>query len=886
MRIWSAAKSRMRGLVRRAGVEREMDEELQFHVGKYAEDLLRAGATREEALRRARVEFGGVEKMKEECREASGWQWMEELAQDIRYGVRMLRRNWGFTVVAVLTLALGVGANTAIFSVVYAVLLKPLPYANAQQLFNVFQEQKKDSSAKTGWSYLNFEEVRKQNTVFSGMAGAQRHQLTLTGHGEPTVVDTSVVTPEFFSVFGAKPLSGRIFLAEDGRTGAPPVVMLSENLWRGQFGADEKIIGQSINLDKVAFTVVGVMPAAFRFPEITKSEQIWVPLVNDPLFGKWMERRGGHWLQVTGRVRPGVSMERVEAELEAISTRLEAEFPAENSGWASRMIPLQQMIVGDVKTALLVLLGAVGLVLLMACANIANLLLTRATARTREMAVRTAMGAGRGRIVRQLLSENLVLGLLGGVAGVLFAYAGVRALTVLLPASLPLADGVRVDGVVLAFALALSAVASCVFGLAPAFFAAKANVIESLREGDGRSGESGGRRRARSFLAAAEVALAMVLLVMAGLLLRSFSRLLAVSPGFEVQNMVKAEVSLPRTQYATPEKWSAFAQELLKRVQAEPGMKDTAVAIPLPLADGRVNLTFDIAGAPPQSAAESRTADYVAASPEYFRVMGIPLVAGRVFDAHDAMDKARVTVISQAMAKTYFAGQNPVGKRLLFGFPPDAGDFREIVGVVGDVRDATLEREPGAMMYVPYAQSPLPGAVLVVKSNLGMANVAGTIRKDVQLMDKDLPVTGVALLSEAMMTSVAQPKFRTYLLGLFAGMALVLAATGIFGVISYSVSRRTREIGVRVALGASRGEIFGMVLRETLLLTGTGLLVGIPCALAASRAVGHMLFGVRPGDPATLIVVATILAGVAVLAGYIPARRATRVDPMIALRYE
>ena len=863
-----------------------MDEELQFHVAKYAEDLVRAGVGREEAVRLARVEFGGVEKIKEECRETSGWQWPQELGQDIRYGLRMLRKNWGFTTVAVLTLALGVGANTAIFSVVYAVLLKPLPYANAQQLFNVFQEQKKDSSAKTGWSYLNFAEVRKQNTVFSGMAGAQRHQLTLTGRGEPRVVDTSVVTPEFFSVFGEKPLAGRIFFDEDGRAGAPPVVMLSENLWRGQFGADEKIIGQSINLDQVAFTVVGVMPAAFRFPEITKSEPLWIPLVNDPLFGKWMERRGGHWLQVTARVKAGVSMAQVQTELDAISARLEAEFPAENSGWVSRMIPLQQMIVGDVKTGLLVLLGAVGLVLLIACANIANLLLTRATARTREMAVRVALGAGRGRIVRQLLSENLVLGLIGGIAGVLFAYAGVRALTVLLPASLPQAGDIRVDGVVLTFALALSALASCVFGLAPAFFAAKANVTDSLREGDGRSGESGGRRRARSVLAAAEVALAMVLLVVAGLLLRSFSKLLAVSPGFEVQNMVKAEVSLPRTQYATPEKWSAFAQELLERVQAEPGMKNAAVAIPLPVADGKVNLAFDIEGAPPNSAAESRTADYVAISPEYFRVMGIPLVAGRAFDALDAMNKARVTVISEAMTKAYFAGKNPIGKRLMFGFPPDAGEFREIVGVVGDVRDVTLEQEPVAMMYVPFAQSPMPGAVLVVKSTLGMANVAGAIRKDVQAMDKDLPVTDVAELSEAMMTSVAQPKFRTYLLGLFAAIALLLAATGIFGVVSYSVSRRTREIGVRVALGASSGEIFAMVLRETLLLAGAGLVAGIPCALAASRLVGHILFGVTPSDPVTLLVVALILAVVAALAGYIPARRATRVDPMIALRYE
>ena len=886
VRVWSGVKSRIRSLAERESVEREMDEELRFHVERYAEDLLRRGVGREEAMRRARVEFGGVEKLKEECREASGWQWMEELAQDIRYGLRMLRKNPGFTAVAVLTLALGVGANTAIFSVVYAVLLKPLPYAHAEQLFNVFQEQAQDSSAKTGWSYLNFEELRTGNGVFSAMAGAQQHQLTLTGHGEPAVINTSVVTPEFFSLFGEKPIAGRLFFDEDGKSGAPPVVILGENLWRGLFGADEKIIGSAINLDKVAFTVVGVVPAKFRFPQMTESQQLWIPLVHDPLFGSWMARRGGHWLQVTGRLKPGVSVTRANAELEAISRRLTAEFPAENSGWMSRMIPLQQMIVGNVKTALLLMLGAVGLVLLMACANIANLLLTRATSRTREMAVRTAMGAGRGRIVRQLLSENLVLGILGGGAGIILAYAGVRALTAFMPASLPMGNEARVDAVVLGFGLLLSAVASCAFGLAPALFAAKANVNESLREGDGRSGESGGRRRARSVLAAAEVALAMVLLVVAGLLLRSFSKLLAVDPGFAVQNMVKAEVYLPRTQYATPERWSAFSSELLTRIQAEPGMKNAAVAVPLPLADGFVNLGFEIEGTPPKTAAESRTANYVAVSPEYFQVMGIPLLAGRFIDAHDVMASARVSVISKTLARTYFANQDPIGKRLLFGFPPDGGEAREIVGVVGDVRDVALEQEPRAMMYAPFAQAPLPGAVMIVKSSLSASSVAAAIRRDVQAMDKDLPVTEIAQMADVLRRSVAQPKFRTFLLGLFAAMALVLAATGIFGVISYSVSRRTREIGVRMALGASRREILGMILQETLLLAATGLAVGIPCALGAARLLGHLLFGVSAGDPATLVAVGSALAGVALLAGYLPARRAMRVDPMVALRYE
>jgi putative ABC transport system permease protein len=501
----------------------------------------------------------------------------EDLIQDLRYGARMLRRSPGFTAVAVLTLALGIGANTAIFSVVYAVLLKPLPFARSGELVNVFEAQPSVGVAGTGWSYPNFTELREQNHVFSEMAGSQQHQLTLTGRGEPAVVNTAVVTPELFTLFGDAPLAGRVFGADDGRNGAAPVVILSEGLWRSAFGADPAILGSSIDLDKRPFTVVGIMPGAFRFPLLTKGDQLWIPLVQDPLFGSWMARRGGHWLQVTGRLRPGVSPAQAQGELEAIGARLAGEFPAENSGWSIRMVPLQQMIVGNVKPALLVLLGAVGLVLVIACANIASLLLTRATSRAREIAVRTALGAGRTRIVRQLLSESAVLGLLGGAAGVALAFWGVEALSALLPSTVPRVNAVRVDRVVLGFALILSAIAGCACGLVPALFAVDASLQTGLREGGGRSGESRNNRRARSVLASAEIALAMVLLVAAALLMRSFANLTAVSPGFDVQHVVDADISLPRFQYSTPQQWSAFSDELLARVQAEPGMQDSAV---------------------------------------------------------------------------------------------------------------------------------------------------------------------------------------------------------------------------------------------------------------------------------------------------------------------
>jgi len=878
--------SRIRGWFFRGDADQEFDRELVTHLEMLTDEHVRQGMAPEAARRAARVRLGGVTQLKEVNRELQGLPAIQMFFQDARFAVRMLRRNPGFTVVAVLTLALGIGANTAIFSVVYAVLLRPLPYPKADQLLNVFQAKPQDGIGGTGWSYPNFAQLRVQNGVFSEMAGSQKHQLTLTGRGEPSVVDTSVVTAEFFSLFGEKPLSGRTFMSDDGKRGAPPVVMLSEALWRGYFGGDPKIIGSSISLDKRPFTVVGIMPAAFRFPQLTKTEQLWIPLVQDPLFGSWIDRRQGHWLQVTGRLKPGVSIAQAQAELNAIGASLAKDFPAENGGWQIRIVSLQDMIVGEVKSPLFVLLGAVGLVLLIACANIANLLLTRATSRAREIAVRTALGAGRARIVRQLLSETAVLGLLGGVAGIALAYWGVHVLSSLLPPSVPRVNDIGVDYWVLGFALLLSLVASCMFGLAPALASAKANLQASLREGGGRSGESPRRRRARSLLAAGEVALAMVLLVAAGLLLRSFGNLLSVSPGFDVQHVVKADISFPRFQYSTPQQWTAFADELLTGLQAAPGMKDSAVAVPRPIADGPINLGFDIVGNPPASAGTSRTANYVSVSPGYFRVMAIPLRAGRFFDRHDIASAARVSVISQAMARIYFPNQDPVGKRLLFGFPPDGMVEREIVGIVGDVRDVALGQDPGPMMYVPFAQAPFWGANVVVRSTLSPSSVAMAIRQEVQKLDKDLPVTDVAMMPDLLEASLAQPRFRTFLLGLFAAMALVLAATGIFGVISYSVSCRTNEIGVRVALGASRGTILRMVLRETLVLTFLGLALGVPSALAASRLVGHMLFDVSTYDPATLVTVALALAAVATVAGYVPARRAMRVDPIVALRSE
>jgi predicted permease len=867
-------------------IAQDFDQELRAHLDLLTEESIRQGMSPEEAKRAARIRLGGLTQLKETNRELHGLPAIETFLQDTRFAFRMLRKNPGFTAVAVLTLALGIGANTAIFSVVYAVLLKPLPFTNPDQLFTAFQANTKQGIAETGCSYPNFEEWRAQNHVFSEMAGIVGHQLTLTGRGEPSVVNTSVVTPELFALLDVKPLAGRIFFPQDGKQGAAPVALVSEDLWRGRFGADPKMTGTSINLDKRPFTVIGIIPAAFRSPFFNTKQEVWIPLAQDPLFNTLMPQRGSHFLPAIGRLKPGVSVVQAQAEMDAISGRLAGEFPAENTGWTIRLVPLQKEIVGDVRTELLVLLGAVVLVLLIACANIANLLLTRATSRSKEIAVRTALGAGRVRIIRQLLSETAVLGLLGGAVGIALAYWGVEALSSLLPSNLPQMNPIRVDYFVLGFALLLSAIAGVAFGLVPAMFAANADIQNTLREG-ARSGESRNRRRARSFLAVAEISLAMVLLVTAGLLLRSFARLTSVSPGFDAQQLVKVDISLPQFQYSRPQQWATFSEELLRRIQSDPGFEDSAVVVPRPLADNNITLPFDIVGNPPLSAGVSRTADYVSVSPHYFRVMGIPLLAGRAFNQHDTSSAPRVSIISEAMARLYFPNQDPLGKQITFGYPPGSGgSMREIVGIVGNVRDVALGQNPGAIMYVPFAQAPFWGANLVVKSSLSTSSVAAAIWQEVQRMDKDLPVTDVRKMPDLIDASVAQPRFRMFLLGLFAVMALILAATGIFGVISYSVSRRTNEIGIRLALGASRNTILGMILRETLVLAFAGLALGLPCALAASHLVVHMLFGVSANDPTTLAAVAFGLASVAALAGYVPARRAMRVEPMVALRYE
>src|SRR6516164_4832263 len=883
--LWKDLGLRLRALLFRRRMDEELQEELQFHIQMQARKNRRVEVDPTEARRLARLQFGSCVCATEECREQRGISSIEIFAKDVRFAFRMLRKSPGFTAVALLTLALGIGANTAIFSVVNAVLLRPLPYANPGQLVFVPEAQPEAGISGLGMSYPTFVELRDGNRVFSAIASLGGHALVLTGYGEPSEVSTVVVTSEFFTVLAAQPLLGRVFISEDSQRGAAPVVVLSEILWRNRFGADPGIVGRSITLDMRPYNVIGIMSASFHTPFLNQTNQVWIPLPQDPLFSVWMTRPPQeHWMAVIARVRPGISSAQVQAELELLSARLGREFPAEK-GWTIGIEPLQQTITGDVKLPLLLLLVAVGMVLLIGCANVANLLLSRATSRSKEIAIRITLGAGRRRIARQLLTECAILGLLGGLIGTLVACWGLAALLPLLPSGLPKFHAIRMDRLVLLFALMLSLAASLVFGLAPVLSAAGSEPHKELGQG-GRAGESAGPRRARAFLAVGEIALAIVLLTGAGLLIRSFAQLTSVDPGFAPNHVVKAMVSLPQFQYSTPKQWAAFSEDLITRLQAQPGMQDSAIAGPLPIVDCCITLAFQIVGNPPLQAGVADTANYVPVSTRYFSVMGIPLLRGRLFNESDSSSSAAVALISEALAKRYFPNENPLGRHLTFGFPANGIVSHEIVGVVGDIHDVSLGNEPGHMLYVPFAQAPLWGGEVVVKSMLGASGAAGAIRAVIRGIDKNLPVTDVAPLPDVLNASVAQPRFRTFLLGLFGAIALILAAVGIFGVISYSVSRRTHELGIRMVLGAQPVSVLSMILRETLVLTLTGIAVGVPCAVATARLITHLLFKVTPYDPVTLALVPFALLAVAALATYIPARRAMKVDPMVALRYE
>jgi putative ABC transport system permease protein len=806
---------------------------------------------------------------------------MDTLRQDLGYALRRLRQAPAFTLVAVATLALGIGANGAIFSVVNAVLLRPLPFGEPERLVRLSQTWKGEPGV---YSPQNFLDVQTAARSFESLAVYDSSGVTLTGRGQPVSLRGTAVSTTFFDVLRVPPAYGRAFEAGENEPGRTKVAVLGHRLWRERFAGDPRAVGQTVQIHREPFTIVGIAPAGFTFPEAT---DIWTPLEYDARFRS--NSRGAWYLGTVGRLRPESTIAQAREEVAAIHTRLAREFPNVNEGVGATVTSLQEAIVGDARGALLLLLGAVGLVLLIACVNVANLLLARVTAREGEFALRTALGAGRFRLVRQLLTESLTLSVLGGLAGILVAAFSLDALLALQPEGVPRLAEVKVDRAVVAFAAVLSVVVGLVFGVVPAHQMTRRTTADSLREGS-RGVLSGRGQRMRSGLVIGQMALAMMLLAGAGLLLRSFTHLRRVDPGFRSENVLTFRLSLPDGAYKEDDGSRAlFYDRLVERLAALPGVRSAGAVMHAPLTGANFNLSFEVKGRPPLPPAQQPSMEIRVATPDYFSAMRIPVLRGRPFEPRDVAGAPQVVVLSEAAARRHFPGEDPMGKFIVLGWgrgegEPSAGG--EVVGIVGDVRDQGLAREKPAELYVAYAQVPIQTMDVVVRADVSPRSLVPSVERIVRDLDPELPIARVATLEEVVARSISEPRFYTVLLGAFAAMAVFLAALGIFGVLSYAVVQRSREIGIRVALGAHPGDVLWMVLAQAASLAAIGVLLGLAGTLALSRAIGSLLFELSPTDPATLAATAALLGTVALLASYLPARRATRVDPVIALRSE
>ena len=804
---------------------------------------------------------------------------MQTLWQDLRYGARMLLKTPGFTLIAVLTLALGIGANTAIFSVVNAVLLRPLPFAEPDRLVMI-REMKPPDFPQFAISPANFLDYKKQNTVFESLVAMRPATFNLTGLGDPERLRGLSLTGGFCAMLGVQPQIGRDFLPEEDQPGRDNVVILSHGLWQRRFGGDLKILNQEISLGGRAYTVVGVMPPTFQF--LDRTSEIWAPISFTP---QEVQHRGGHSLaRAIGRLKPGVTLDQARAEMSAIADRLALQHPGTNKGWNVRIWSLLDFTVGSVKPALLVLLGAVAFVLLIACANVANLLLARAAARGSEIAIRTAMGAGRWRIVRQLLTESALLALVGGIAELFLAKWGLDLLQTLAPQNLPRMNDVSLDGRVLAFTAAITLLTGMVFGLVPALQSSKPNLNEVMKGAGRGSTEGGGRRFVRSALVVVEIAAALVLLVGAGLMINSFWRLQKVDPGFKPDNALTVSVALPRRKYPEENQRSAFFQQLLEKVSAAPGVRTVGATSLLPLGNDDFVSSFAIQDRPSTQPGVARNTNFFSVSADYFKAMGIPLIRGRLFTEHDTKDSPRVAVINETMAKKIFPDEEPLGKRITFDTREKNPEWFEIVGVVGDVKHYGLDQETTMQTYEPYTQQAASSMTLIVRATNEPANLTAEIRNAVLALDNEQPISSIGALNQLVSASVAQRRFSMLLLGVFAAVAMLLAMVGIYGVLSYAVTQRMREIGIRMALGAGRTDVIRLVVGHGMTLTGIGVAAGLGAAFLLTRLMTTLLFGVSATDLATFSLIALLLITVALLACWIPARRATKVDPMMALR--
>ncbi|MGH9684607.1 MAG: ADOP family duplicated permease [Candidatus Acidiferrales bacterium] len=869
--------------------EREMNEELRFHVEQQTAANIAAGIAPKEARRQATVQFGGAEGVKEDCREQRRGFWLETLWADARYSLRMLRRSPGFTIIAVLTLALGIGANTAVFSVVDAVLLKPLPYRDPGRLVVVWESKQNPHNAVSPPDFLDW---RARNSVFEDMAYLADQHVNLTVNGLPEQVDLQKVAANFFDVLGVPPALGPGFTSINGQAGNDKLVILNYALWRGSFGSDPNIIGKRIQINGTGYAIVGVTPPNFDsfIPagSLTgEHPQMWASFAFPSSFKD--RSKVGRFLTVIARLKPGVNSGRAQAQMSVISAALAQTYPENDGGWRATIVPMQEEITGDMRPALLILLGAVGLVLLIACANLSSLLLSRTPGRRREIAVRTAIGGSRWRIARQLLAESMVLAVIGGSLGIFAAVCGAHALLRTTPRGLLNVPDIPVDTRVLLFTAGITLLAAILFGFLPSYVSAHSEIAASLQDAGRTSSQSRRSRTAHKVFIVAEIALALVLLAGSGLLVQSFVRLVRVNPGFDARNLLTFKLDLPDTKYKDDETRIAFFNELLDNLSHLPGVR-SATAENLPPFSGfsAWGVATDVllpgqTAQVPESQRATTAVRVVAA--DYFRTMKLPLREGRTFVPAEFAAERHVVIVNEVFAKKFLPKTNPIGQKITIDMK-DQNVPSEIVGVVADVHEANLGVLPWPTAYWPYPELPYSSMSVVVRTATNPLTLVFPARDTVLRMDKDEPISDVATMDRLLSNSVARSRFTMQLFSIFAALALLLASIGIYGVISYSVAQRTREIGIRMALGAQRRDVLRIVVGDGARLAFLGIVIGVAGGLALTRVMTNLLFEVKPTDPAIFAVAAILLAIVALAACYIPARRAMRVDPMVALRYE
>jgi putative ABC transport system permease protein len=887
--LLSRLKTAMLALLRRSRAERELDEELRYHIEQQTEQNIRLGMNLEEARYKALKSFGGLEQAKEQSRDFRGVRWLEELWQDLRYGARILMKTPGFTLIAVLTLALGIGANTAIFSLVNAVLLRALPFPQPERIMTIWAEAPADGIAKQSIAPGNYSDWKAQQTVFAQVAALTRSEMNLTGDGEPEKLEGfAVLEPEALEILGVKPAVGRLFLPGEYARGANKVVLISHGFWQRRFGgapSTEDVIGQELTLNDERFVIVGVLPRDFHF--LNPEASFWAPAGFSP---RMLAYRGAHnLLTVLARLKPGVSERQADVEVKTIMGRIARDHPAEAGRLSAFVQPLHEHLTGDVGRPLLVLLVAVGFVLLIACANLANLLLARAAARRKEIAVRVALGASRARIVRQLLTESVLLAGAGGLCGLLVAGLSFAVLRQLIPSGLAASVALALDGQALAYTLGLSLMTGLLFGLAPAWQATRVDFADALKQGGARGGT--GHRRLQNALVVAEVALALVLVLGAGLLIQTFYRLRLVDAGFRVENVLTLQTRLPRARYMDHAKRTVFFQQALERVRALPGVVSAAYVSHLPLSGRGGIYTLIIEGRPAQ-AGSAMEAGHRQISPDYFAALGIPLKEGRAFDERDTLQTQPVVIVNETLARRFFPNESAVGKRFSITTAHRGDNLPAlpltIAGVVRDVKQSGLENDTMPEFYLPHAQVTYNAfsvpSYLVIRTAADPLSLAAAARRAINSVDPDLPAADVRTMEARLNEVVAQRRLRMQLLTAYAGLALLLAAVGIYGALAYFVAQHTSEIGVRVALGAQAGDVMWFVLRRGMGLALAGVGIGLITSLVVMRLMNALLFGVSATDPLTFGLTTITLMAVAVAACLIPAWRATKVDPITALR--